>query len=140
MSDLRHAERAAAPVRLCASPRQRRRLHGVGSRRLLRRRRLQLLIAAFAGAVAWTAHNLLSAALVSLACGWPIGIVLLHALTVGTLVVALAGAIVGGRCFAAATTDGTRFVGGSSVLLNALFALVIVAEGVPNFMLNPCWS
>jgi hypothetical protein len=96
--------------------------------------------AAFAGAVAWTAHNLLSAGLVSFACGWPIGLVLLHGLTVGTLCVALAGAVVGGRRYAAATTDGTRFMGGASVLLNALFALVIVAEGVPNFMLNPCWS
>jgi hypothetical protein len=101
---------------------------------------LQVWAAALAGAVAWTAHNLLSAALVSFACGWPIGLVLLHALTVGTLAVALAGAVVGGRRFVAATTDGTRFVGGASVMLNALFALVIVAEGVPNLMLNPCWS
>jgi hypothetical protein len=96
--------------------------------------------AAFAGPVAWTAHNLLSAAIVSFACGNPLGLVGLHALTAGTLLVSLAGAVAGGRSYMLQTASGTRFLGGVSSAMNVFFGVVIVAEGLPNFLLNPCWS
>jgi hypothetical protein len=101
---------------------------------------LRLWCAALAGPLAWTAHNLLSPTLVSAACAWPPGVAVLHALTALTLGMALAGALVGAQLYVATTTDGARFVGGASTLLGALFALVIVAEGLPNFILDPCLS
>ena len=100
---------------------------------------LRLWFAALAP-VAWTAHNLLSAAFVSPACAWPAGVAVLHAITALTVAMALAGALVGARLYVATTTDGARFVGGAGSLLGVLFALVILAEGVPNFVLDPCLS
>jgi hypothetical protein len=101
---------------------------------------VRLWVAALAGPLAWTAHNLLSAALVSAACAWPQGVAVLHAITALTVAMALAGALVGAQLYVATTTDGARFVGGASSLMGALFALVIMAEGIPNFLLDPCLS
>jgi hypothetical protein len=99
-----------------------------------------LWVTAFAGPVAWTAHNLLSAAVVSAVCASPQLFFVLHVLTAGTLLLAGSGAWIAGRRFAIAGGSGERFVAGGSSLLNVLFALVIVAEGLPNFVLDPCWS
>jgi hypothetical protein len=97
-----------------------------------------LWLAAFAGPGAWTAHNLLSAALVSAACASVFGVLALHSLTVVTFGASVAGAAVGYR-LRALEPGGARFVALGSAMLGTLFALVILAEGLPTLILSPCW-
>ena len=100
---------------------------------------LPLWFAAFAGPTAWTLHSLLSVALVPVACaatgGW-----LLNAVTLLAEALALAGVVVAVLGYAASRRPGRHFVAGTSIVIDAFFAFVILVEGVPVFVLNPCWS
>jgi hypothetical protein len=62
----------------------------------------------------------------------------LHALTFALALVALSG--IGFAARATAAGDGQRFFSRMSVPVDLFFAMVIVAEGIPNFVLSPCWS
>ena len=99
------------------------------------------------GPGAWALHLLGSYLLVSRACEagsmW-----MLHATTLVTLLLSLAGAAMawrpcgrGGRRWPG-SGDGEagriRFMAVMGLLISALSALLVVAEGVPNFFLGPC--
>lgn len=73
----------------------------------------------------------------------------MHALTLLTALLAIAGALAGWRQFRAARTGGPNSFGAPSVRrvrfmaiggmsLSALSALIILVEGLPNFMLSAC--
>ncbi len=98
----------------------------------------RLIFVAFAGPVAWTLHSLLSVTLVPAACTAPPGPFLLHGVTVILALLAISGTVTALRL--APATPGQRFVSTTSLLINSFFTLVIVAEGIPNAVLNPCWS
>jgi nicotinamide riboside transporter PnuC len=112
---------------------------------------LPLWFALLGGPIAWTAHLLLSYPLVPVVCATG-GELLLHAITLVTAVVSLAAAIVGWwswrKARAAqpgATQDRlvrrTNFMGRAGALTSGLFFLVIIAEGLPVLLQNPCdWT
>ncbi|SFU84194.1 hypothetical protein [Halomonas korlensis] len=99
------------------------------------------------GPAAWALHLLGSYLLVPKACEaetvW-----LLHAVTLVTLMLGLAGVVVAwrqwtraGRRWPGSGDDGTsniRFMAVMGLLISALSSLLIVAEGVPSFFLSPC--
>jgi hypothetical protein len=97
---------------------------------------LGLWFACFAGPAAWTFHSLLSEGLVPVACRvgpWPLDV-----LTVLMAGVAVAGVVVGAKRYAAEQHAGRHFVAGASILLDLFFAAVVVFEGVPSLVVNPC--
>jgi hypothetical protein len=124
---------------------------------------LGLWFAALAGALAWSAHLLVSYVLLPLACGG-MGGWLLHGVTAATLGVALAGGWVGWRYWkadpvgaglappagggvspaptgsdpAGGSGDWRRFMGLAGVLLDGLFGVAIMLEGLPVAILSPC--
>lgn len=99
------------------------------------------------GPGAWSLHLMGSYLLVARACAadamW-----MLHATTLATLLLSLAGIAVAWRQWGRVgrrwpgSGDGeagrTRFMAVMGLLICALSALLIVAEGVPNFFLSPC--
>jgi hypothetical protein len=102
-----------------------------------------------AGALAWTAHLLISYALRPLACATGLTIIL-HAVTLGALVVTAAGGVVAYRDWragrAAEPTGSGRqqigyrwYMGLSGVLLNGLFGFATLLEGLPVAFVSPCW-
>jgi hypothetical protein len=104
---------------------------------------------ASAGALAWTAHLLISYALQPAACATGLTIIL-HAVTLGALLVTAAGGVVAYRDWragrAAEPTNSGRqevghrwYMGLSGVLLNALFGFATLLEGLPVAFVNPCW-
>jgi hypothetical protein len=93
---------------------------------------------------AWFASLNANWMLVEPACArgssWP-----LYAVTVATLVLAMAAGTVAGRTFRAASPAGesvtalrTRFLGALGVLLSALFSLAIVAQAIASVVIGPC--
>ena len=100
---------------------------------------LSVWLCAFAGPAAWTAHQLLSLALVPVAC-FGTGPWLLHTVTALTALLALAGMLVGTSELGRGGTSGRLFVAGASIVSDAFFTLVILAEALPDFLLSPCWS
>lgn len=102
-----------------------------------------------AGALAWSAHLLVSYALLPVACTTGLSTVL-HAVTAGALLVTLAGGVVAWRGWRAGRSAeptarnrqqiGHRwYMGLSGVLLDALFGFAILLEGLPVAFLGPCW-
>jgi hypothetical protein len=92
----------------------------------------------FAGPLAWSAHNLVSSALVSTACrlgAWP-----LYLITVVCEVAAIAGLIASVRHSGAESGQGQHFVAATAILVNGFFAVVVLVEGMPSLVLNPCWA
>ena len=102
-----------------------------------------------AGALGWTAHLLLSYALLPVACGsgsaW-----ILHGVTLGTLLLTALGGLVAYRHWRSSPPEqpgGTRgrdtgyghYMALCGVLLNVLFGFAIVLEGLPVAILSPCW-
>ncbi|WP_104203852.1 hypothetical protein [Billgrantia saliphila] len=99
------------------------------------------------GPAAWALHLMGSYLLISRACEtgamWT-----LHGMTLVTLLMALVGVAVAWRQWDRAgrrwpgSGDGKvsriRFMAVMGWLISALSALLIVAEGVPNFFLSPC--
>jgi hypothetical protein len=99
---------------------------------------LGLWFAVFAGPAAWTFHSLLSEGMVPVACAvgaWP-----LHVLTVVMALLALAGVVSGARHYASDRAPGRHFAAGTSMLIDLFFLAVIVFEGVPSMVVNPCLS
>ena len=91
----------------------------------------------FAGPFAWSAHNLLSSALVSAACrfgAWPLDLV-----TVVCELAAIAGLVASVRHSGAEGGQGRHFMAATAILVNGFFAVVVLVEGVPSLVLNPCW-
>jgi hypothetical protein len=109
--------------------------------------RRTLWLCLLAGPAAWTAHLLLSYPLVPLICATGLSIVL-HLVTLLTALTALAAGILALRLWDRATrpaptaessdTATTDYLAFSGLLLNALFLFIILAEGLPNFLVNPC--
>jgi hypothetical protein len=100
--------------------------------------RVSLWFAFFAGPLAWTAHELLSYALVKLACANGLG-VLEHLLTVAALALAAAGAYAALRARGEGQPQGTsEFVAGAAILISAVFAFAIFMEAIPDLLVNPC--
>ena len=102
-----------------------------------------------AGTLAWTAHLLLSYALLPIACAGGTGWVL-HGVTLGTLLWAALGGLVAYRAWKASPPEQPNSTRGSAtgfrhhlafygLVLDALFGLAVVLEGLPVAMLSPCW-
>ncbi len=99
------------------------------------------------GPAAWALHLMGSYLLVARACEAD-AIWMLHGTTLVTLLLALAGTAVAwwqwgraGRRWPG-SGDGEagliRFMAVMGLFISALSALIIVAEGIPNFFLGPC--
>jgi hypothetical protein len=108
-----------------------------------------LWFAVSAGALAWTAHLLISYALRPVVCATGLTIIL-HGLTLGALLVTAAGGVVAFRGWragrAAEPTGGLRqeighrwYLGLCGVLLNALFGFATLLEGLPVAFVSACW-
>jgi hypothetical protein len=99
-----------------------------------------LWFALLAGPLAWTAHELLSYALVKVACGDGL-IVLEYMVAVCVLALVAAGALVAVRAHGAQAQppQSTReFVTGAAIVLNALFGFAILMETIPDLVVNAC--
>ncbi|MBW3665242.1 MAG: hypothetical protein KY469_19280 [Actinobacteria bacterium] len=98
-----------------------------------------LWVSLTAGIVLWGIHITGMAALSPLACEGP-GAIVLHLLSVATLVPTLAAIIPAWSFWRQRErgVGGVAFLGAMGVLLNAVSALAIVAEWVPVFVLHPC--
>ena len=97
-----------------------------------------LWFAVFAGPAAWSLHSLLSEGLVPVACmvgAWPLDV-----LTVAMVALAMAGVVLGARHYAVERAPGRHFAAGTSILMDLFFAAVVVFEGVPSLVVNPCLS
>lgn len=105
--------------------------------------RLTLWFAVGAGALSWSAHLLVSYALLPIACATGVAWIL-HGVTLVTLLVTVAGGWVGYRAWQryrderGPSADYQRYMGRSATLLNALFGFAIALEGVPVAILSPC--
>lgn len=108
----------------------------------------RLWFAMLAGPIAWSAHLLLSYALVPVTCdtGWSF---LLIVVTVVMALVSLASALVShrlpgddtGETRDARTTNAserTHFIAYAGFRSGIFFAVVIVVQGLPIFFLDPC--
>ena len=114
-----------------------------------RRRGLwELWIGLLAAPVAWLLHLQISYLLAAFTCdtGWEF---MKHVVTLLTLVFAAVGGWIAwcswqrtGREWPKKDEGGvlgrSRFMAASGVALSALFFLVIIAEGIPNFFLDAC--
>jgi hypothetical protein len=99
-----------------------------------------------AGPVAWTLHLMVSYLLVEWVCATG-NVWTLHAVTVATALLAAVGASVAWRQWAAAGRAWPRSGGGRSpdrflavggLIISAFSTLIILAEGIPNFILSAC--
>lgn len=113
----------------------------------LHRRDVLLGLAAFTGPVAWALHLLASYSLAPTACDMESKL-LLHLVTLGCLLLAMSGALIG-RYFWKQLPEGStekgepllsraRFTALASVILSLTFALVILAAEVANWVLRVC--
>lgn len=108
-----------------------------------------LWFAVLAGPLAWMLGLNTQYALVRVACAKQ-SMLPLHALSVATLLLALAGGLVAwrewsraGRGWAdegAGPIPRSRFMAGLGLLASALFSLAIVAQWVASFFFNPCMA
>ncbi|MWJ26980.1 hypothetical protein LG290_04900 [Halomonas sediminis] len=101
------------------------------------------------GIIAWTLHLIASYLLVSWVCAtgnyWA-----LHGVTLATLAMSVAGGWVAWRQWSEvgrqwpdagdpqAQTSRIRFMAVGGLMISGLSALLIVAEGIPNFFLSAC--
>jgi hypothetical protein len=113
----------------------------------LHRRDVLLGLAAFAGPVAWALHLQASYSLAPTACDMKSKI-FLHLVTLGCLLLAGAGALIGRHYWKELPEGSTekgepgltraRFMALASAVMSLAFALVIVAAEVPNLILRVC--
>lgn len=97
------------------------------------------------GPLAWGLHLMGSYLLVGWVCRTG-GYWALHGVTIGTVLLALAGALLARRAWtiagrrwpASADEASNRFLAVGGMLVSLLSALVILAEGIPNFILDAC--
>jgi hypothetical protein len=110
---------------------------------------LALWFGVLGGALAWSVHLLLSYALVAPACVTG-SVWMLHAVTIGTLLLTVLAGLVSYRAWqrqradarngvGSPESDGGRFMALSGLVLNPLFGLAILLEGLPVVILSPCW-
>jgi hypothetical protein len=100
--------------------------------------RAALWLAFFAGPVAWSLHELLSYALVKLACNQQL-MVVEYLVSLATFVLAAAGAYVSYRQGGTHTPRTTvEFIALAALLMNLLFAFTILIEALPQVVVNPC--
>ncbi len=100
-----------------------------------------------AGPVAWLLQMQTGYALVPWACATG-HVFVLHLVTLGGLLIAAAGALIGWREWQRAGREWPKGKGGPQtrrrfmavlgLLTSVLFFFVIVAQGIPSFILNPC--
>ena len=106
-------------------------------------RRPVLWYAVLGGPLAWTAHLLSSYPLVPWACDAG-SVLMLHAITAGAMAVALGAAVTGALALRrhpageGVSAGRARFMGRLGVLLGLLFAVAILAEGLPPLLSDPC--
>ncbi|MFL5155078.1 MAG: hypothetical protein ACJ8C3_19715 [Microvirga sp.] len=111
------------------------------------RRDILLWLAVLAGPFAWALHEQVSYMLTPTACASGRH-VLLHLVSLGALLIALAGAALGWSRFKAAPQGSTekgdpegsriRFMALAAATSCVFFALVILAAEVPNLVLGVC--
>jgi hypothetical protein len=108
----------------------------------------RLWFAMLAGPIAWSAHLLLSYALVPIACdtGWSF---LLVVVTAVTALASLTGALVSRRLPGsdigntpdtrlANASERTRFITHAGFTSGIFFTIVIIIQSLPIFFLDPC--
>jgi hypothetical protein len=100
-------------------------------------RQASLWFGLLAGPAGWTLHELVSYALVRVACANNLGL-LLHVVTLGSLAIATAGTYVAFRAYRTQRREDARFLAGAGVLVSGLFTFTIVMEGIPNVVVSPC--
>lgn len=100
---------------------------------------ISLWLGVLGGAVAWTAHLLVSYALVSVACANGLEILIHVATVVTALLTVAAGVVCGWIWWQAGLSRARHWMGIAGMLMNGLFLFAIVLEGLPSFLLNPCW-
>jgi hypothetical protein len=117
----------------------------------MERRDVLLWLAIFAGPLSWALHEQMSYMLTPTACAAGRH-VLLHLVTLGTLLIAAAGAAIAWRRWKAlpegsmekgetrekAETARARFMALAGMTICGAFALVILAAEVPNLVLGVC--
>ncbi len=116
-----------------------------------RRETMLLLFGTLGGAAFWFGHQQVSGVLAWWICEYGRSVTWLHAATVGCLAGALvAGMVSRGVWTRAAEQLSTEkeegraerqravFMGKLGVFLSVFFALVIIAQAIPNFLLDPC--
>ena len=117
-----------------------------------RRETMLLLLGTLAGPTWWFVHQQVSGVLVWWICEKGRSVAWLHAATGVCLIGAAAAGVVAWGVWrraaaqAAQEANDTRkterqravFMGKLGVLLSVFFALVIIAQAIPNFLLDPC--
>ena len=108
---------------------------------------LALWTGMLAGPIAWLLQMELGYALVPWACATG-HIVVLHIVTLGGLLIAAAGALVAWREWRRSGREWPKGAGGPQMrsrfmavlglLTSVMFFLVILAQGLPSFILSPC--
>jgi hypothetical protein len=111
---------------------------------------VSLWFSALGGPLAWILHNVGSYWAATVLCSLPGQELVVHGVTVITALVALATALVGWRIrtrLKGATDwpDAHRiskgralFMAGYGVISGIFFFIVILAEGIPGFLIEPC--
>jgi hypothetical protein len=99
-----------------------------------------LWFAFLSGPCAWAVHETLSYILARPACS--LGLLPLeYVVTIAALAVVFAGGYEGLRLHGTQVhtpRDTVDFVSAAAIVLNALFALAIVLEALPNVVISPC--
>ena len=108
---------------------------------------LLLWFSVLAGPIAWALNQEISYLFVPWACASGTRL-MLHAVTLAALLLSLAGAFVGWRCWHRTGAEWHDAEGGvigrsrlmalGGIALGAMFALVILAQGYPSLVLSPC--
>ena len=108
---------------------------------------LSLWAGILAGPFAWFLQMQVSYALVPWACATG-HLVVLHLTTLGGMLIAAAGALIAWREWRRVGSEWPKGAGGPQMrsrfmavlglLISILFFLVILAQGIPSFILNPC--
>jgi hypothetical protein len=109
--------------------------------------RAALWFAFLGGPMAWSAHLLASYPLVSVACRLQTTLPL-HLITAATALIAAAAALTGWRCYQQVHAGGptglgdafarARFMAVAGVALGLFFVFVILVEGLPPLLHDPC--
>lgn len=98
------------------------------------------------GPLAWGVHLMASYLLVSWVCAGG-GRWALHAVTVATAALALLAGLIayvqwrptrGGGQGGHGARERVRFMAVGGTIISALMVLIIIAEGIPNFIVSPC--
>ncbi|MBX3001225.1 MAG: hypothetical protein KF893_22080 [Caldilineaceae bacterium] len=110
---------------------------------------IALWFSALGGPLAWVLHNVGSYFVATVLCSVPGQELLLHALTVVLALVALGTALVGWRIRSRLkemdwldeyriSKGRAYFMASYGVISGILFWAVILAEGIPGFLIEPC--